>query len=353
MPSCTKCKAEKPEESFIGKNGKLTRNCQECRERLLLYYRRRKEGKQVSREMIEHKKTYRPVMRELVKNHTTQLKTLELIHKHNGETKQCSQCRVERNITEFIASGKMYVQCTKCREKCMRSRNKHKEAHRERTMRWKEKNKERIKAYNEAYRKGKEWTNIRTEMGFSDPSASVAPSEKRKEHITVDGVVGKECSKCKEWKPLEEGYNNCSTHWDGKKVQCKDCYKHYRDSIPNEVRNQKFAVYVKNRKRTDHNFKMRLTLRSRLGTALSRQKASKSDSTMELVGCPIEFLRGYLEARFQEGMNWENHGEWHVDHIRPCASFDLSDPEQQRKCFHYTNLQPLWASDNLSKGDTW
>jgi hypothetical protein len=54
-------------------------------------------------------------------------------------------------------------------------------------------------------------------------------------------------------------------------------------------------------------------------------------------------------------MTWENHGRygWHIDHIRPCASFDLADPEQQRKCFHYTNLQPLWASENMRKGDKW
>ena len=49
-------------------------------------------------------------------------------------------------------------------------------------------------------------------------------------------------------------------------------------------------------------------------------------------------------------MTWDNHGEWHIDHIKPCASFDLTDADQQRECFNYTNLQPLWAKDNLSKG---
>lgn len=73
---------------------------------------------------------------------------------------------------------------------------------------------------------------------------------------------------------------------------------------------------------------------------------------MELVGCAIPFLRGYLEAKFKVGMSWSNHGAgWHIDHIKPCASFNLLDEKEQKKCFHYKNLQPLWAEENLSKGD--
>ena len=74
---------------------------------------------------------------------------------------------------------------------------------------------------------------------------------------------------------------------------------------------------------------------------------------MEYVGCSPAFLREHLERLFSDGMTWENQGEWHVDHIRPCASFDLSTEEEKKRCFHYTNLQPLWATDNLSKGAAW
>jgi hypothetical protein len=56
-----------------------------------------------------------------------------------------------------------------------------------------------------------------------------------------------------------------------------------------------------------------------------------------------------LEEQFEDGMTWENHGEWHIDHRRPCASFDLVDEEEQRICFHHTNLQPMWGTENLSK----
>lgn len=91
-------------------------------------------------------------------------------------------------------------------------------------------------------------------------------------------------------------------------------------------------------------------MKSRLGNAIKRKNATKSKSTLELPGCELSFLKGYLESKFEAGMNWENHGEWHIDHIKPCNSFNLVDIEEQKKCFHYTNLQPLWKLDNLSKG---
>lgn len=87
--------------------------------------------------------------------------------------------------------------------------------------------------------------------------------------------------------------------------------------------------------------------RVRLSNLLAAKKTIPSS---ELLGCTYEQLLEHLSSQFADGMNWDNYGEWHIDHIRPCASFDLLDPEQQRQCFHYTNLQPLWATDNLRKG---
>ena len=68
------------------------------------------------------------------------------------------------------------------------------------------------------------------------------------------------------------------------------------------------------------------------------------------LGCGKQDFILYFQAKLKEGMTWENHGEWHIDHIKPCALFNLLNEEEQKKCFHYTNLQPLWASENLSKG---
>jgi len=76
---------------------------------------------------------------------------------------------------------------------------------------------------------------------------------------------------------------------------------------------------------------------------------NKSSSTLELLGCSIEEFKNHLKKNFTKGMSFGNYGKWHIDHIKPCASFDLSKAEEQKKCFNYTNLQPLWTKDNLSK----
>lgn len=119
-----------------------------------------------------------------------------------------------------------------------------------------------------------------------------------------------------------------------------------------ESRNWKGGIalstdYAKKRKLIDPRFRLTVNLRSRLNVALKRKV--KSAHTMELIGCTIDELWNHLESQFQPGMTRDNYGKWHVDHIKLLASFDLTDHEQQRHAFHYTNLQPLWAIDNLRK----
>jgi len=115
-----------------------------------------------------------------------------------------------------------------------------------------------------------------------------------------------------------------------------------------ETLNAKARIYEKERKKVDVHFKMMKILRTRIWKAL--KKNQKSDSTMKLTGCTTEQLKKYIESKFEDGMSWDNYGTWHIDHIIPCAQFDLSDPEQQKICFHYTNLQPMWKEDNMRKG---
>jgi len=93
----------------------------------------------------------------------------------------------------------------------------------------------------------------------------------------------------------------------------------------------------------------RITENLRRRTRAVLEGINKSDSTLALIGCTSVELKKHLESQFIDGMNWDNYGDWHIDHIRPCASFDLTSPEEQKICFNYKNLQPLWAKDNLRK----
>lgn len=125
----------------------------------------------------------------------------------------------------------------------------------------------------------------------------------------------------------------------------KTANKLWRENNPN-YQNE----YTKERKKYDLDFKLRIALRIRLNSAINGNY--KTGSAVSDLGCSIEELKKHLESQFQEGMSWDNwtRDGWHIDHIIPLASFDLSNSEEFKKACHYTNLQPLWAEDNLSKG---
>ena len=107
---------------------------------------------------------------------------------------------------------------------------------------------------------------------------------------------------------------------------------------PERVREYQRAVRATPEGRLIHN------IRNRLNKILNRINVVKDSTTLDLLGCDAAFAKEHLEKQFTEGMTWENYGDWDIDHIRPCASFDLTDPEQQREAFHFSNLQPLWST---------
>jgi hypothetical protein len=127
-------------------------------------------------------------------------------------------------------------------------------------------------------------------------------------------------------------------------------HKRYYQEHKKELSRQ-YTIYSRNRRRKDVKFRMLLNLRRRIIYAIKGK--DKSQKTMDLIGCSIDFLKNHLESKFKEGMTWDNYGKsgWHIDHIKPCALFDLSEPEEQAKCFNYSNLQPLWAEENMNKKD--
>jgi len=131
------------------------------------------------------------------------------------------------------------------------------------------------------------------------------------------------------------------------RIKRRETCKRYQKEHPEKRRS-----YEKEKIKNDPVYKFIRRTRSRIKNLIKEAGCKKIYKTIELLGCTALKAKEHIEKQFKEGMTWENHGfyGWHIDHIIPCASFDLTDPKQQKKCFHYTNLQPLWAKENISKG---
>jgi len=217
----------------------------------------------------------------------------------------------------------------------------------------------------EAYLSGLSAAKAGKTVGYSE---SVCLSELKKRGIPVrkkKWVLALErgrkvCFKCKEEKTLDQFFANKFLR-DGVTTWCRDCTKksnkkwhdnnvEYHRGLNNEHyllhKKEKHAKRME-RLHTDPKARLIHHLRSRLNAFFGGKKPAH---TMDLVGCSLEVLKAHIESLFTDGMTWGNYGEWHVDHIIPMAKIDLANPESIWKICHYTNLQPLWAKDNLTKG---
>jgi len=138
------------------------------------------------------------------------------------------------------------------------------------------------------------------------------------------------------------------------KERLKEYGKEYR--LNNKEKGKEYRLknkekrneHCRNRRKTDIGFRILSNLRTRIWYAVKGE--DKSNTTMKLLGCSISDFKKHIESLFKPWMAWENYGRWTLDHIIPCAAFDLTLPEQQQKCFHYSNLQPLDAIENSKKG---
>jgi hypothetical protein len=205
----------------------------------------------------------------------------------------------------------------------------------------------------------------------------------------------KRCVKCSVPKP-HDGFPKSARYNDGYNARCKSCVNEdnrlYREANKNKVQEARKRYYDENNAKLRHlkveyskkripqkaeydkqyrnanaervkagkrnweqankdNVELRLkrNLRRRLNNVLRGRP--KAESTMNLLGCDASFLKSHLASQFTDKMNWDNYGQygWHVDHIRPCYSFDLTNEDEQKICFHYSNLRPLWWLENISR----
>ena len=113
----------------------------------------------------------------------------------------------------------------------------------------------------------------------------------------------------------------------------------------------KKAMHKRRRFSSDIDYRLKTIIRIEIRQSIKNNKRYKH--SLDLLGCSVEEARTHLENQFTEGMTWDNYGKngWHIDHIIPLSYFDFSDPEQQKRAWHYTNLQPLWAIDNIRKSN--
>jgi hypothetical protein len=278
------------------------------------------------------------------------------------QTKICTKCKEEKSLLNNFGKSGKHVQswCKKCMKDLNDSRKEYK-------SKWYLENKERLsKEKKEKYR----------------ATHSV--------EVIKEGY--KKCCKCDQIKPAtSEYFGKLSKSKDGFKYSCKTCRteEYMKNQEYNILRSQKnykgnselIAIrnkaykerrrewykecdrkYYQSNKETikenakknhyarlerDVGYKLLSRYRKRLWDALSGR--CKPKKTQELIGCTIEELKIHLQKKFKDDMSWDNYGKWHLDHIKPCALFDFDNKEDIFKCFHYSNLQPLWAKDNLKK----
>lgn len=250
----------------------------------------------------------------------------DIIKRVNAETKICKHCNEKKPISEYQrAGGGKWAQpyckpCDKARKK------KHWDDNREycvlKSKNYYEENKDTILSKDKQERLAKRPETLKRIRSLID-ERKMSPEEKKRRKS--------ECDRLYRIKNKEKVLEN---------------KRKYRES----GRSAQLAKEWQARRMNNIEFRIKKNLRGRIYVALKR--GIKSESTMKLLGCSIEFFKSYFESKFTEGMSWDIYmeGGIHIDHIFACKHFELTDPEQQRKCFHYTNLQPLWQVDNLIKG---
>jgi hypothetical protein len=166
----------------------------------------------------------------------------------------------------------------------------------------------------------------------------------------------KTCTKCKEEKKLIEFHKSVKKLFGVNNI-CKLCSKEvlrlWRKNNVEKVKyhNKKYKnkEYKKNRKKTDSLFKLKCNISSLIYSSFKKNSHHKNSKTKEILGCSFEKFKVHLEKQFKDDMSWENQGKWHLDHIYPVSL--AKDEEELIKLNHYTNFQPLWAFDNISKGN--
>lgn len=179
-------------------------------------------------------------------------------------------------------------------------------------------------------------------IGYCDRACQI------REVKSTANATHKRCSKCGEWKPHSDFFTikKVSNQHCGLSAKCRNCNSEY-DTTPTRRK----AMRVQNvRRRSTLSGNLNHRISSAIGKALKSHKAGRHWET--IVGYTLQELMDHLESKFRPGMTWANIGQWHIDHVKPLALFEFKGPDdpQFKEAWALDNLQPLWASENMSKG---
>ena len=273
--------------------------------------------------------------------------------------KVCNSCKIEKPLDDFHKDkkGKYGVSgdCKECRKEYVKKyRQKNKEQITEYRKKYYQENKEYHKKYykdnkeklkettKKYYQKNKEQRKKTIKKYHKDNKEQIREYQKKWHQENKEKL--KENAK-KYYQENKEQIKETAKKWHQEnKEQRKEYKKKWRQENKGQIRE-----YLKNRRKTNPLFKLSCNLRQRTSNAFRSKGYSKNTKTQKMLGVDWEVCKAHIERQFTKGMNWDNYGEWHVDHIIPLAS--ATTEKRLKELCHYTNLQPLWASDNLSKSD--
>lgn len=180
--------------------------------------------------------------------------------------------------------------------------------------------------------------------------------QERKNRIIITNITYKICYECKTNKEITK-FKQTSRSKDGYFQICIDCRP---DNWTKEKQRESEKKYVlANKDKLKEKWKndgkkitrrIRDSLNHRISEIFKSNKSNKQNKTFHYLGCNKEYFKKWFEFLFDDNMTWENYGQWHIDHVIPCKSFNLTNEEEQKKCFSWKNLRPCWATENISKG---
>jgi len=235
-------------------------------------------------------------------------------------TKKCNRCNLILPISEFYKEkNKIKTPCKKCHNKLSKENHK----------KWRETEEGRLK------------------LRASQKKCGDRKKE-RNRIIKEQKRIQKENEK-KELMRLKSLEKQRKIDLKNEKIKLREIEKQRQKEISKLKKRERDKQKWKRKWETKEHFAIKVRLRNLIRNSFSRKGYSKSSKTNDILGIDYNGLIEYIQSKFQDGMTWENRGSWHIDHIIPLSS--AKNEEDIIKLCHYTNLQPLWAKDNLMKGD--